>query len=137
MSEDNTSSTVSRYCFPKQERLYLKLDIQRLFASGQSFIAYPLRIVYTLEQTEQPARAQVLVSVAKKYFRRANKRNRVKRLIRETYRLNKHLLLEPLEAKGLYAHLAIMCVGKELPTYLEIERAIGKALTRIIERNEL
>lgn len=137
MSADNLSPLQIRYCFPKQERLYLKLDIQSLFASGESFIAYPLRIVYFLQPTEQAARAQVLVSVAKKYFRRANKRNRVKRLIREAYRLNKYPFLERLEAKGLYAHLGIMCVGKELPTYPEVERALKKALTRIIERNEL
>lgn len=137
MSADKLPTPQSRYGFPKQERLYLKLDIQHLFASGASFIAYPLRIVYSLQTTEQTARAQILVSVAKKYFRRANKRNRVKRLIRESYRLNKHTLLEALERKGLYAHIGIMCVGKELPTYAEVERATKKAFTRIIESNEL
>ncbi|KGN70183.1 ribonuclease P protein component [Porphyromonas sp. COT-239 OH1446] len=122
--------------FPKQERLCLKRDVQRLFASGESFIAYPLRVVYLLESQQQGAQAQVLVSVGKKYFRRANKRNRVKRLIREAYRRNKASFIAHLSQQNLHGYLGFMCVSKELPTYNDVERAIHKALGRIIQRHQ-
>ena len=85
-------TTPLRYTLSKEERLHLKRDVDALFASGHAFIAYPLRVVVNATPTgegEEPSCA-ILAVAAKKYFRRANKRNRVKRLIRESYRLRKH-----------------------------------------------
>lgn len=129
------------YSLPKSERIHLKKEIDELFAHGKGFVAYPLRVVYRLEgETEESAegpRLAMMVSVAKRYLRRANKRNRVKRLVREAYRLSKHSLIDWLEAEGKRGRIAFVFVGKELPEYKDIERAISKAYSKIIERESL
>lgn len=115
----------------KGERIHLKRSIDELFARGQSFVSYPLRVVYLLGPEPLEARGQIMVSVPKKYFRRAVKRNRLKRLVREAYRQGKHPWLSLLEAHGLYGRIAWMCVAKELPDYATVARAVDKALRRI------
>lgn len=126
------------YSLPKRERIHLKKDIDELFAHGKGFVAYPLRVVYRLEgETEASAevpRLGMMVSVAKRYLKRANKRNRVKRLVREAYRLSKHSLIDWLASEGKRGRIAFVFVGKELPEYQDIERAISKAYGKIIER---
>ena len=122
-----------RCTLSKEERLHLKRDVDALFASGQAFIAYPLRVVYHLTpvaEGEEPSTA-ILVVVAKKYFRRANKRNRVKRLIRESYRRRKHPLLALAEGLRMHIHLGLLSVAKELPKQIDVDRGMEKALARI------
>lgn len=122
------------YSLPKRERLHLKRHIDELFAHGKGFVAYPLRCLYLLRheaEGEQDARASMMVSVGKKHFKRANKRNRVKRLVREAYRLNKSVWLQWLETEGKRGRIAFMFVGKELPEYHDIERAVRKAFEKL------
>lgn len=85
--------TDRRYTLSKAERLSRKRDIDLLFAEGQSFIAYPLRVVYTVIEEQRSVPASILISVSKKKFKRAVKRNAVKRQIRESYRIRKQALL--------------------------------------------
>lgn len=92
--------TTKRYTLSKEERLSWKRYIDLLFEKGQSFVAFPLRVVYLPMEEEMPARASFLVSVPKKRFKRAVKRNLIKRQVREAYRVRKYDLLEPLEAKN-------------------------------------
>ena len=130
-------STPLRYTLSKKERLHLKRDVDALFASGRGFIAYPLRVVVhttPIGEGEAPTCA-ILAVAAKKYFRRANKRNRVKRLIRESYRLRKHHFLALATAQGVHLHLGLLSVAKELPTQADVDRGMEKALSRI--RTEL
>ena len=87
------------YTLGKKERLNSKTLIERLFLGGsKSFPAFPLRVVYmSVEPVEEDmAAASILISVPKKRFKRAVKRNLVKRQVREAYRKNKHLLLDAL-----------------------------------------
>ena len=72
--------TTKRYTLSKEERLSWKRYIDLLFEKGQSFVAFPLRVVYLPMEEEMPARASFLVSVPKKRFKRAVKRNRYVRL---------------------------------------------------------
>ena len=112
-----------RYTLKKKERLHLKRDVDALFASGRGFIAYPLRVLVhhrPIEEDEQ-AGVAILVVVAKKYH---------KRLIRESYRLNKHALQTLATERGLRIHLGLLSVAKELPDYNEVERGMLKALTK-------
>ncbi len=86
--------------FIKCERMVSKKLIDTLFGGGhsRSAVAYPVRAVYMVGgRGEKDAAVQVLVSVSKRHFKRAVKRNRVKRQIREAYRLNKHALTELVE----------------------------------------
>ena len=94
--------TSSPKTFGKKEKLVSKKTIDALFSGGnsRSMSAFPLRVVFMRkERNEAEEPAQVMVSVSKRHFKRAVKRNRVKRQIREAYRLNKHLLHEALEQK--------------------------------------
>jgi len=119
--------------FGKAEKLCRTKSIDRLFAQGKSFIAYPLRIVYFAEDEVdmQQQYASVLVSVSKKKFKRAVKRNRVKRLIKEAYRLNKQQFTVTLQANGKKTDLAFLYLKNELPDYTEIEKAILKAAAQL------
>jgi ribonuclease P protein component len=126
-----------RQFFPKSERLYLKKEIDRLFHNGQSFISYPLRIVY-LPDTGDLLRVSgisVLIGVPKKRIRCAVQRNRIKRLIREAYRLNKNEILNPCKREGKHIQIAFMYARNEVGPYVDIEKAILKAFA-IIRRRE-
>lgn len=88
-----------RYTLSKEERLSWKRYIDLLFAKGQSFVAFPLRVVYLAVEEETLAPVSILVSVPKKKFRRAVKRNLIKRQVREAYRVRKYDLIDPLTEK--------------------------------------
>ncbi len=122
-----------RKSFPKSERLFLEKEIDELFDSGQSFISYPLRIVYLSDTGENSSESgiSILVSVPKKRIRHAVKRNRIKRLIRETFRLNKNAIIPHHILNGKHLHIAFMYVCNEVLSYTEIEKAMLKALKNI------
>jgi len=99
-----------------------------LFEKGTSFIVFPLRIIYVEKQPVSGAEAVVLISVPKKRFKQAVKRNRVKRLIREAYRLNKQIFLQKLQEKEKGLLIGFLFVGNELPDWQSIETAMKKVL---------
>jgi len=84
------------FTYPKNERLKSKTTIGLLFSEGKSVSKYPLRLVYRQAEENSEEKIKLGVSVSKKYFKKAVDRNYFKRVLRETYRLNKHLLLENL-----------------------------------------
>lgn len=83
--------------YPREEKLKSKITIGLLFTEGKSVSKYPLRLVYCQQKKEENQRIKIGVSVSKKYFKKAVDRNYFKRVLRETYRLNKHLLIPHLE----------------------------------------
>ena len=80
---------------------------------------------------ELDADASILVSVSKRYFKRAVKRNRVKRLIREAYRKNKQLLIDNIGEGGCKLALAFIYLSNELPETDVIDARMKVALQRI------
>jgi len=124
--------------FPKQEHLKSEKQIDRLFTNGNAFIVYPIRVVYLLENetstidggNKQPA-VQVLVSVPKKKFKRAVHRNRIKRLMREAYRLNKHELFDKASDANTFVSIAFQYVADTEAAYGLIERKLKAALDKI------
>lgn len=125
-----------RNTLTKFERLCSKTMIERLFAGGNhSFPAFPLRIVYMwLEPEEGTADASILISVPKKRFKRAVKRNLVKRQVREAYRRNKHLLLDVLKQHdGKRIAMAFIWIDNQIHSSEEVERKVNKLLTHIVE----
>ena len=124
----------SRQTFKKEERVFLQKEIDLLFREGVSFISYPLRVIYIEKKAPSEADASILISVSKRKFKQAVKRNRLKRLIRESYRLNKKPLCEFLEEKETGLLIAFLFVGKELNQYKAIETAVVKAINTLRER---
>jgi len=118
----------------KSERLDKKKVIEKIFASGShSFSIFPLRVVY-LPVEELESTASILVSVSKRRFKRAVKRNRVKRQIREAYRTNKHELLNVLDKKQCRLAIAFIYLSDRLEDSALIETRVKTALTRIAEK---
>ncbi|MDR1258065.1 MAG: ribonuclease P protein component [Tannerellaceae bacterium] len=118
------------YSFSKEERLSWKRHMDLLFEKGHSFIAFPLRVVYL--QVEEPApEAPVLmmVSVSKKKIKRAVGRNRIRRQVRETYRIRRHELADACgEDKGRRLFVAFIYLDKKIQSFDEIEKAMIKAI---------
>ncbi len=90
-------SELNELYLPKNERLKSKTTIDLLFSDGKSVSKYPLRLVYRQAEGDAEEKIKMGVSVSKKYFKKAVDRNYFKRVLRETYRLNKHLLLDNIE----------------------------------------
>ena len=121
-----------RFTFKKNERLCSRTTIQELFTKGKSFVKYPFRISYMpIESDEQLPPVQLLISVSKKRFKRANKRNRVKRLVREAYRLNKIELHSQLKELNQQVAVAFIYLPDELLDYNSVEKGVRKALKKL------
>jgi ribonuclease P protein component len=92
-----------KFTYPKNEKLKSKITIDLLFSKGKSVSKYPLRLVFVESDFGIPEDSDQMlkmgVSVSKKYFKHAVDRNYFKRVLRETYRLNKHLLIDNLDKK--------------------------------------
>ena len=86
-----------KFTYPKSEKLKSKKTIDLLFSKGKSVSKFPLRLVYVSLEEAIDSEVTVGVSVSKKYFKHAVDRNYYKRVLRETYRLNKHTLLDSLD----------------------------------------
>ena len=103
--------------YPKNEKLKSKITIGLLFSEGKSVSKYPLRLVYHSGGLGDEQLLKVGVSVSKKYFKKAIDRNYFKRVLRETYRLNQHLLKDQLSQP--YA-LMLFYQSKDRLTFEEI-----------------
>ncbi len=127
-----------KYTLSKSERLNSKAMIERLFAGGsKSFPAFPLRVVYmAVEPLEDKPAASILISVPKKKFKRAVKRNLVKRQVREAYRKNKYILLDALTERGQQMVLAFIWLDSRIRTAEEVEGKIRKLLLHIADNLE-
>ena len=126
-----------KYTLNKSERLNSKKLIERLFAGGnKSFPAFPLRVVYMpLAPEENTADASILISVPKKRFKHAVKRNLVKRQIREAYRHNKYILLDALNAKDTPTKmvLAFIWLDNKIYSTEQVAYKVKKLLIHIAE----
>ena len=129
-----------RHTFRKAERLCSKKRIEGLFANGRSLSAFPVRVVYQsfapeAETDVSVSNVQVLVSVSKRHFKHAVDRNRLKRLIREAYRLNKHLLLDQLQ--GCRLSVAFIWMSDEKADFHTVEARMKNLLQRIVENERM
>jgi ribonuclease P protein component len=110
-----------------------KKIIQELFEKGSYFYLYPFKIVYALNLYEvNPTSQKLLVSVSKKKFKKAVDRNKIKRKIKEAYRLNKHeLLAETFNNTSL--SIGLIYTGKEIHEFKMIESKVKKLLIKLVE----
>lgn len=122
--------------FRKWERIVSKKQIESLFEGGesQSLAAFPLRVVYQItERRQSNTPAQILISVPKKRFKHAVDRNKVKRQVREAFRLHKQPLWEAIPDDKQLAIAFIWLSDKHCST-LEVEKRVVSLLRRIAEK---
>ncbi|MFN8241364.1 MAG: ribonuclease P protein component [Bacteroidales bacterium] len=121
-----------KYSFGKEERLCSRKAIEQLFSDGNSIYMPSFQVIwqYTLEPYNYPAR--LAISVPKKYFRKAVKRNLIRRRIKEVYRKNKHELYDQLNQTGKMINFMIIFKENSIPDYPSFETSIRDLLSRLI-----
>lgn len=118
------------YALNKSERLCSKILIEELLKSRLSFVKYPFRVVYNVSSKAGPFPARIAVSVSKKKFKRAVKRNRIKRLVREAFRLHKEELYSQIPS-GYTLDILLIYLEHELWNFDKTERAVKAALEKL------
>jgi len=124
------SDKTIKHTFRKAERLCGEIRINTHFDKGIFFISYPFRIGFSIvEKSEIPV--QVLIGIPKKRFKHAVIRNRIKRLIREVYRLNKEKLYSILENKNYSVYLSVNYVADEVFPYEIMQRKWQESIEKL------
>lgn len=119
------------YSFPKEEKLKSKKCIDQLFSEGSAVSKFPLKLIYTATDLPNDVPVQAGVSVTKRRFKKAVTRNRIKRLMREAYRLHKNDLFNTISTSYAFMFLYI---GKQEPTFEEIEKSMIRLLEKFLEK---
>ena len=116
--------------FSKAERLKSKIEIAQLFESGKSLAKFPLRLIY-LALDNDKEHHKIGVSVSKRNFQKAVDRNHIKRLLRESYRKNKHLIFN--KSTTSYAIL-FLYIGKAKPNYQTLDDKMAQLLKELNQK---
>lgn len=120
-----------QFTLGRQERLKSRKSIDQLFSDGQRFSQPPVRVVY---RTTTEAGLKFGVTASSKIFKKAVDRNRVKRVMREAWRLQKKEFEQQLAAKGQGLHVFFIYTDKELPVYATIAKATASIIRKLNER---
>ena len=121
----------ARYTLCAGERLKREQHIEALFRSGKALSVFPVRIIWRLEPSRTgPFAVRAGFSAPKKKFKRATDRNRIKRQLRDAWRLQR-LPLEAIVPADQELHLFILFTDKALPEFEAIYEAIGKGILQL------
>jgi ribonuclease P protein component len=118
------------YSLGKSERLKSRKQIDQVFEKGKKITLFPFRLLYHVQQGEGFVKAGFTVS--SKNFPRAVDRNRIKRLSREAYRLQKNELEKGLLKNDYCLHLFFIYTGREMTEYEEIFVTLKKLLDKLV-----
>ena len=118
-----------QFTLGKNERLKSRKLIDQLFSDGKKFVITPFRVLYRLDKNEQSL-LQFGVGVSSKNFKKAVDRNRVKRIIKEAYRLQKNDLHTKLKEQTTRLNIFIIYTGKGLPEYREVYTKMGMIIDK-------
>ena len=119
-----------RFTLNRKEKLKSRKVIQKLFKEGKSFSNFPLRVIY-LPVENQDSNLKAGFTVSTKHFKKAVDRNRVRRLMREAYRLQKNNLVNELAKADSQIAVFFIYTSADLPDYKMIFEKVGTALDRI------
>jgi len=119
--------------YPSIEKLKSKKLLEELFSSGKKITEFPIKLVYKQLNFEDEVLVKAGVSVSKRNFKKAVDRNRIKRLLREGYRLNKYILHDGLNQKYICMFLYL---SKDMPTFEEINIKMERLLKKLAEKED-
>ncbi len=119
-----------QFTLGKKERLKSQKQTELLFRAGKKFSVHPFRIFYILHKTGTTG-IRFGVGVSTKLFKRSVDRNRVKRLVREAWRLQKIALQDQLNKEGTGMDIFFIYTGKELPDYKDVYEKTAKVLIKL------
>jgi len=122
--------------FRKPEKICNQKQIDALFNEGKSLKSGLFRLIYIETEAQGPSPVQLLIAVPKKNLRHAVTRNRMKRLIREAYRLSKHKIIDIYAKAGKHCDIAVVFMGKQCVSQSETTAAINELLNRLILAHE-
>lgn len=127
----------SQYTLGRHERLKRRKRIGQLFAAGQSLGQFPLRVLYLpVEEADAPL-LQCGFSASTRHFKKAVHRNRVKRLLREAWRLQKRPLEDHLKATGQKMAVFLLYTNNELPQHSAVLEKMGLLIQRLIKKTHI
>jgi len=122
---------MKNHSFSKRERLCGRNDFQKLFSEGKSFYCYPFRCIY-LWKNAADFSARIAVSVSKKKFKRAVDRNKIKRLVRESYRLEKEILYQKYaDTSNIYIDILIVYTETKILPFSFIRKKMIASLQKM------
>ena len=124
-----------QFTLGKQERLKSRKTIEQLFSEGKKFMLSPFRVFYLFDEMTYPP-LQFGVGISTKNFKKAVDRNRIKRIIRDSYRLQKLPIQKKLKEKNLRLNLFFIYTAKELTDYKFIYDKMDLVLQKLISEVE-
>ena len=129
-----TEINPTKNTFKKTERLHSRKRIEVLFAGGKHIQAAPLKLIYLLTDTELNSPAQAMFVVPKRLFKKAHDRNKLKRRMKEAYRLTKNSFYASLNEKNKKVIMAFLYTGKKSEDYDAISVSLLKLLSNLIKK---
>ena len=123
-----------KFTLKKTERLKSRKSIEQLFNAGDHFFIHPFKVYYIVEPGNHARILQTGVAVSTRNFKKAVDRNRIKRITREAYRLQKNTLQQLLINKQKRLNIFFVFVGKELPSFIQIHEKLRLILERLIQK---
>jgi ribonuclease P protein component len=125
------------FSLSKHERIKSKKTIDTLFLSGEAFFVFPYKVIYTLQpldESNKESGLRILISVPKRIHKRANRRNRIKRLSKEVYRLQKNELKMKLTERALSMNIMMIYTAPDEIPFVELQGKMQRILLMLLER---
>ena len=126
-----------QFTLGKNERLKSRKQIGKLFAEGKRFVVSPFRIYFLFNEMfpQHPiVNVQFGTGVSSKSFKRAVDRNRIKRLTREAWRLQKTELNELLKAQKKQLNVFFIYTGREVPDFTTVKDKVAVVLKNLLDK---
>ena len=127
-----TMAHYSPFSLGKTERLKSRKAIDLLFEKGRTYTQFPIKMIWLLQPGDEPLQAGFTVS--SRLFKKATNRNRIKRLLREAYRLQKQELAQTLQTQNKSVTLFFLYQHRELPNFDTIYLQMGRLLAHLIKK---